>query len=90
MKKVILSLVFLLTIGNSLINAKTIPEENMVYGECDNYANISQWAAQVAGLSFGESVGVWVLAYDVCIAYQMEHLVEIEEEELIDPNDDPK
>ena len=90
MKKLILSLLFLFTIGNSLISAKTLHKEILTFGECDKYANISQWSAQVAGYSFEESVSIWVLAYDVCVAYQMEHLVEIKEEEFIDPNDDPK
>ncbi|MGK0325776.1 MAG: hypothetical protein ACJA1D_001117 [Polaribacter sp.] len=62
----------------------------MAFGQCDDFANISQWAATQAGYSFPESVGIWILAHDVCMAYQMEHLIEIKEEEFIDPNDDPK
>ena len=82
MKKIILSLVFVFTMG-TMVNANS-KNATAFSLDCHEYADITQGISLLAGFSYGDSLSIWANAYSACVGYNMSSLVEIEEDELID------
>jgi len=66
---------------SSLVNANSSVEDEYLNMNCHNFAEIAQGMAMMNGFSYGASLSIWEAAYDGCIFYQIDNLVELEEEE---------
>ncbi|MFD2529725.1 hypothetical protein [Polaribacter marinaquae] len=83
MKKVILSLVFVLATG-TMMNAKNMSVDAIQDIDCDQFANVSQAIVLMNGGSYGDSLIAFDNAYSGCVDYNIDNLIEMEEPEEFD------
>ncbi len=78
-------MLFVIAVGNGKMFSISKNVDNNSSMDCSEYADITQGIVMLTGISFEESLTAWINAYDACIGYQIENLVEVEEEEEIIP-----